>query len=150
MGGVVGGTRGARPYSARVHVFRGMSQFIPLPRLRVIMTDEAEKTLRILRSNLTELTSEVEETEKGQFAKADVKQRATLFGERITQDLLAVDGVEISKSKAEEALLKKDRKLAQKISVLLARRKRRCWTKKRKKIEVLAVVFVAVATVLSV
>lgn len=89
------------------------------------MMEEAEKRLGILRGNLEELTKEVEETEQAtELSLTEKKQRATLFGERITQDLLSLDGIEISKSKASEALMKKERKTAQKMAVLLARRKK--------------------------
>lgn len=88
-------------------------------------TKALEEKLEVLRANVVDLRGEIEGTEKDSALKsADRAQRATVFSERVTQDLLAVDGVEISKSAASEALLRKDRKTAQKMAVLLARRKR--------------------------
>lgn len=84
-----------------------------------------EEKLEVLRANAKELDGEISATEAdSELSGTDKKQRGTVFSERITQDLLAVDGVEISKSGASEALLRKDRKTAQKMAVLLARRKR--------------------------
>lgn len=88
------------------------------------LSKEAEKSLDILKTNYEDLEKEVSETEKSENLEvADVEQRALLFSERVTQDLLALDGVAISKSKGAEAYKAGDRKVAMKISVLLTRRK---------------------------
>lgn len=92
------------------------------------MAEEAEKALDILMTNVDELTAEISATEEGMsngsVTAEDVKTRVVVFSERITLDQIAADGVAISKSAAADALAVKDRKLAQKLSVLLARRKR--------------------------
>jgi len=81
-----------------------------------------DEPVEVLRTK--ELESDITATQSDDaLGQYDKKQRGTVFMERITQDLLAVDGVEISKSGASEALMRKDRKTAQKMAVLLARRK---------------------------
>lgn len=84
----------------------------------------AASSLEILRKNCDELQTELTETEESTtLTPEDVDVRVALFGERITQDLVAIDAVDISKTKASEALKAKDRLTAQKLSLLLARRK---------------------------
>lgn len=83
----------------------------------------ADASLNALRTNYADLKREVSETENGELSAEDVAQRALLFAERITQDLVSIDAVDISKTKASEALHARDRKTAQKLSLLLARRK---------------------------
>jgi len=86
---------------------------------------EVEEKLEVLRANAKELAGEISATERdSELGASAKKERGAVFSERITQDLLAVDGVEVSKRGASEALLRKDRKTAQKMAVLLARRKR--------------------------
>lgn len=88
------------------------------------LATEAEKSLDILKQNYEDLEKEVTATETAESLEAtDVEQRAVLFSERVTQDLLALDGVAVSKSKGAEAYKAGDRKVAMKISVLLTRRK---------------------------
>ncbi len=68
------------------------------------LAEEAEKSLEILKTNFDDLSEEVTETENdADLPKSDIEQRAVLFSERVTQDLLALDGISISKGEGAEA-----------------------------------------------
>jgi hypothetical protein len=82
------------------------------------MSSTAEKKLAELRKTVAELRTGVASLEDSRNP-----EQCRILGERITQTLLVVDGVDVSKSAAAEAFRERDRKTAMAIAVLVTRRK---------------------------
>lgn len=87
------------------------------------MTDAAEASLEQLRDAVKTLEANVAELDAGELSPEDRIAKIRVTGELITQALIKVDGVQISKDAAADALRAGDRKTSRKLSVLLARRK---------------------------
>ena len=88
------------------------------------MTDNAEKALNELRTSVSTLEKDVASLEQEKDAnEEDQKKKVREISERITQGLIALDGVDVSKESATEAFKDGDRKTVMKLSVLLTRRK---------------------------
>lgn len=88
------------------------------------MTEQAEQALKALRDSVDELKAEVAALEEDSEQTGEERDKKTrLVSERITQSLIAVDAVDISKDAATEAFKARDRNTAMKMSVLLTRRK---------------------------
>jgi hypothetical protein len=82
------------------------------------MSSAAESKLAELRQTVSELRAGVASLEKSRD-----REQCRVLGERITQALLAVDGVDASKAAAAQAFRERDRKSAMAIAVLVTRRK---------------------------
>lgn len=80
--------------------------------------EAATTELKALKTTVSELRQAVEAAEESRDTEA-----CRILSERVTQALVAVDGVEVSKSAAAQALRDSDRKTAMAMSVLIARRK---------------------------
>ncbi|GAB0498015.1 hypothetical protein MMPV_009354 [Pyropia vietnamensis] len=91
--------------------------------------DAVEQTLRALAADLTALEAEVAPlraaAEAGDVGDAkEFRNRCTILSERLTQCIIRIDSVEVSREAAAAALRAGDRALTKRLAVLLTRRKR--------------------------
>lgn len=89
------------------------------------MTDTAEKLIADLRASVSTLEQQVASLSSTDLniPPADFERRSRITAELITQALVKLDSVQISKDAAANALRNGDRKTSRQLSVLLARRK---------------------------
>lgn len=88
--------------------------------------DKAKESLAQLKTEINKLEEDVEAVEL--LAKEDgnepaVEKKCAELNERITQSTIKVDGVEVSRSLAADALKAGNRTIAKELAVLLMRRK---------------------------
>lgn len=89
------------------------------------MVESAEKLIADLRASVSTLSQEVSSLSSAptNLPPAEFERRSRLTAELITQALVKLDSVQISKDAAADALRNGDRKTSRQLSVLLARRK---------------------------
>lgn len=87
------------------------------------MTETAEELISDLRQSVASLDARVKELDTLDSTSPDYALRARSTAELITQALLKVDSVQISKDAAADALRNGERGKSRKLAVLLARRK---------------------------
>lgn len=88
------------------------------------MTESKEQMIAELRQSVAALESDVKDLPSiSSTCSEEFNRKARTIGELITQALVKVDSVQISKDAAAEALRNGDRESSRKIAVLLARRK---------------------------
>lgn len=87
------------------------------------MVEVAEKQIAELRESVASLEKEVAEISELDRTSEEFETRARTTAELITQTLLRVDSVQISKDAAANTLREGDRKTSRLMAVLLARRK---------------------------
>lgn len=83
--------------------------------------DKAEKAIADLRKTVSTLESDVAQLSSSSSETSEMKKRST--SELITQALLKVDSIQISKDLAADLLRSGQRDKSRKVAVLLARRK---------------------------
>lgn len=84
--------------------------------------DTAEKVIADLRETVVKLEKDVEELSSFESIENHF-EKARVVSELITQALMKVDSVQISKDAAANALREGDRRTSRQLAVLLARRK---------------------------
>lgn len=87
------------------------------------MVEPAEKLISDLRQTVAGLEKDVEELGSLDGSSEEFQKKAQTTAELITQALVKVDSVQISKDAAANALREGDRKKSRQMAVLLSRRK---------------------------
>lgn len=87
------------------------------------MIDVAAQLISDLKMLVTSLEEDVAQVSSLPPSSADYSKKVRTTSELITQALLKVDSVQISKDAAADALREGDRETSRKMAVLLARRK---------------------------
>lgn len=87
------------------------------------MVETAEEAITELRKTVSDLQKSVSELSQANEAIEDFDTKKRTVAELITQALLKIDSVQISKDAAVEAMREGDRTKSQKLAVLLSRRK---------------------------
>lgn len=83
----------------------------------------AEAVIAELKKDISDLDEDVGELSGMERTASEYETKARMIAEVITQALVKLDSVQISKDAAADALRAGDRKTSMKFSVLLARRK---------------------------
>lgn len=87
------------------------------------MVDTAERVIAELRETVISLEKDVEELSNFESTNGHFEKKAQVVSELITQALMKVDSVQVSKDAAANALREGDRRTSRQLAVLLARRK---------------------------
>ena len=87
------------------------------------MVETAEEAITELRKTVSDLQKSVSELSQIDESTEDFHTRKRTVAELITQELVKIDSVQISKDAAVEAMREGDRAKSQKLAVLLSRRK---------------------------
>lgn len=104
-------------------VIRAGKLRVEVLRLGTVMVDVAEKSINDLRQTVSLLELDFERLNQSPPSIADYEQKVRTLSEVVTQTLVRVDSVEISKDGAADALRNGDRQTSRKLAVLLSRRK---------------------------
>lgn len=88
-----------------------------------MMADVAEKAIGDLRQTVTSLEADFEQLNQSPPSATDHEQKLRTLSEVVTQTLVKIDSVDISKDTAAGALRNGDRQTSRKLAVLLSRRK---------------------------